>query len=132
MLIPTQLYVGPNQEKRTMKAYQKRRGCRIKVRKGAAATSHHRGEMLLTPQHWAKYQATTHGKSFNIPFKHEELAENMKHKGGFLPLIAAAFAPVIGGVAGGLIEREISGSGIYKKRRKHRLKSGNLKALECT
>lgn len=117
MLIPTQLYVGPNQEKRIMKAYQKRRGCRIKVRKGAAV-SHLRGEMLLTPQHWAKYQATTHGKSFNIPFKHEELAKNMKHKGGFLPLIAAALAPVIGGVAGGLIEREIAGSGIYKKKRK--------------
>ena len=115
MLIPTQLYVGPNQEKRIMKAYQKRRGCRIKVRKGAVA-SHHRGEMLLTPQHWKKYQAATHGKSLNIPFKHEELAANMKHKGGFLPLIAAALAPVIGGVAGGLIEREIAGSGIYKKK----------------
>ena len=114
MLIPTQLYVEPNQEKRIMKAYQKRRGCRIKVRKGAAATSHHRGEMLLTTQQWA----TTHGKSFNIPFKHEELAANMKHKGDFLPLIAAALAPVIGGVAGGLIENEIAGSGIYKKKRK--------------
>ena len=118
MLIPTQLYVEPNQEKRIMKAYQKRRGCRIKVRKGAAATSHHRGEMLLTPQQWTKYQATTRGKSFNIPFKHEELAANMKHKGGFLPLIAAALAPIIGGVAGGLIEREIAGSGIYKKKKK--------------
>ena len=42
----------------------------------------------------------------------------MKHKGGFLPLIAAALAPVIGGVAGGLIEREIAGSGIYKKKKK--------------
>ena len=117
MLIPTQLYVGPNQEKRIMKAYQKRRGCRIKVKKGAA-TSHHRGEMVLTPQQWTKYQATTRGKSFNIPFKHEELAANMKHKGGFLPLIAATLAPVIGGLAGGLIEREIAGSGIYKKKRK--------------
>ena len=99
-----------------MKAYQKRRGCRINVRKGAA-TSHHRGEMLLTPQQWTKYQATTHGKSFNISFKHEELVANMKHKGGFLPLIAAALAPIIGGVAGGLIEREIAGSGIYKKKK---------------
>ena len=116
MLIPTQLYVGPNQEKRIMKAYQKRRGCRVKVRKGAAA-SHHQGEMLLTPQQWMKYQATANGKSFNIPFKHEELVKNMKHKGGFLPLIAAALAPIIGGVAGGLIERKIAGSGIYKKKK---------------
>ena len=42
----------------------------------------------------------------------------MKHKGGFLPLIAAALAPIIGGVAGGLIKREIAGSGIYKKKKK--------------
>ena len=103
MLISTQPYVGPNQEKRIMKAYQKRRGCRIKVRKGTAATSHHRGEMLLTPQQWAKYQATTHRKSFNISFKYGELTENMKHKGGFLPLIDVALALVIGGVAGGLV-----------------------------
>ena len=116
MLIPTQLYVGPNQEKRIMTAYKKRRGCLIKVRKGGAK-SHHHGEMLLTPQQWMKYQAMGNGKSFNIPFKHEELVENMKHKGGFLPLIAAALAPVIGGVAGGLIEREIAGSGIYKKKK---------------
>ena len=34
------------------------------------------------------------------------------HRGGFLPLLAAALAPVIGGVAGGLIEKGIAGSGI--------------------
>ena len=53
----------------------------------------------------------------NIGFKHEHLVENMKHKGGFLPLLAAAIAPIIGGVAGGLIEKEIAGSGIYKKKK---------------
>ena len=36
MMIPTQLYVGPNQENRIMKALKRRRGCRIKERKGAA------------------------------------------------------------------------------------------------
>ena len=42
----------------------------------------------------------------------------MKHKGGFLPLLAAALAPIIGGVAGGLIEKEIAGSGIYSNKKK--------------
>ena len=56
MMIPTQLYVGPNQENRIMKALKRRRGCCIKVRKGAA-TSHRCGEMLLTPQKRIKYRA---------------------------------------------------------------------------
>lgn len=116
MMIPTQLYVGPNQENRIMKALKRRRGCRIKVRKGAA-TSHRRGEMLLTPQQRMKYQTLANGKSMNITFKHKDLEENMKHKGGFLPLLAAALAPILGGVAGGLIEKEIAGSGIYKKKK---------------
>ena len=125
MMIPTQLYVEPNQEKRIINAYRRRRGCRLKVRKGAS-TSHHHGEMLLSPQQWMKYQALAHGKSMSVPFSHKELEENMKHKGGFLPLIAAALAPVIGGVAGGLIEREIAGSGIFlgkKKKNKKKVKS---------
>ena len=46
----------------------------------------------------------------------------MKHKGGFLPLLAAALAPVIGGVVGGLIEKEIAGSGIYHKKRRRKKK----------
>ena len=116
MMIPTQLYIGPNQENRIMNALRKRRGCRIKVRKGSSP-SHRHGEMLLTPAQRTKYQALANGKSMNMTFKHKDLTENMKHKGGFLPLLAAALAPVLGGVAGGLIEREIAGSGIYKKKK---------------
>ena len=112
-MIPTQLYLEPGQEKRIMKAFRSKKGCQIKARKGAAATHYH-GEMLLTPQQWLKYQKATNGKTIRIPFEHKHLVENMNHKGGFLPLIAAALAPVIGGIAGGLIERKIAGSGIGK------------------
>ena len=42
----------------------------------------------------------------------------------FLPLLAAALAPIIGGVAGGLIEKEIAGSGIYSKKKKKKSGSG--------
>ena len=117
MMIPTQLYIEPNQEKRIMTAFRKRKGCRINVRRGAARGNFHHGEMWLTPSQWTKYQAAANGKQIALPFQHEHLVKNMKHKGGFLPLIAAALAPIIGGVAGGLIECEIAGSRIYKKKK---------------
>ena len=100
-----------------MSAYQKGKGCRIKVKKCGAAAGRCRGEMLLTPPQWKRYQKSTSAGT-TLPFQHEHLVKNMKHKGGFLPLIAAALAPIIGGVAGGLIEREIAGSGIYKKKKR--------------
>ncbi len=118
MMIPTQLYLEPNQEKRIMAAFRKRKGCRIRARKSASRGNSCRGEMLLTPSQWTRYQKAANGKTITIPFQHDHLVENMKHKGGFLPLIAAALAPIIGGVAGGLIEREIAGSGIYKVKKK--------------
>ena len=117
MMIPTQLYFEPNQGKRIMTAYRKKKGCRIRARKGAAHR-YHRGEMLLTPTQHTRYQNTANGETVSLPFTHEHLVKNMKHKGGFLHLIAAALAPVIGGIAGGLIEREIAGSGIYRKKSK--------------
>ena len=127
MMIPTQLYFEPNQGKRIMTAYRKKKGCRIRARKGAAHR-YHRGEMLLTPTQHTRYQNTANGETVSLPFTHEHLVKNMKHRGGFLPLIAAALAPVIGGIAGGLIEREIAGSGIYKsksKKKKKKKKAGS-------
>ncbi len=73
--------------------------------------------MLLTPEQWLKYQKLANGKPINLPLKYEHLVKNMKHKGGFLPMIAAALAPIIGGIAGGFIEREIAGKVIYKKKK---------------
>ncbi len=113
-MIPTKLYLEPNQEKCIMTAFRNKKGCQIKARKRANGSYH--GEMLLTPSQWLKYQKEKNGKVMSFPFKHEHLVENMKHKGGFLPLIAAALAPIIGGIAGGFIERGIAGKGIYKKR----------------
>ena len=114
MLIPTPLNPIPNQDRRIMKAYKSKKGCRIKTKKmrseAACKTS-----LLLTPAQFKKYHSAKTGKVVSLPFEHKHLVENMKHKGGFLPLIAAALAPIIGGVAGGLIEKEIAGSGIYKQ-----------------
>ena len=112
MLIPTALNIVPNQGQRIMRAYKRKRGCRIKTRKMKSSESC-KSSMLLTPTQFKKYHSTKNGKIVSLPFEHKHLVENMKHKGGFLPLLFAALAPILGGVAGGLIEKEIAGSGIY-------------------
>ena len=119
MLIPTPFNPIPNQERRIMKAYKSKKGCRIKAKKMRSSASC-KSNMLLTPTQFKKYHSTKTGKIVSLPFQHKHLVENMNHKGGFLPLIAAALAPIIGGVAGGLIEKEIAGSGIYHKKRGRR------------
>ena len=123
MLIPTPFNPVPNQERKIMRAYYKKKGCRIKAKKmGPKAVC--KSSMLLTPDQFKKYHSTKDGKIVSLPFQHKHLMENMKHKGGFLPLLAAAIAPILGGVAGGLIEKEIAGSGLCKCRKKKR-KSGS-------
>ena len=98
---------------------RKKKGCQNKARKQVDGS--YRGEMLLTPKQWLKYQKAATGKTITLPFKHKDLVDNMKHKGGFLPLITAALAPVIGGIAGGLIERKIAGKGIYQRKKKQEM-----------
>ena len=71
--------------------------------------------MLLTSAQVKKYHSAKTGKVVCLPFQHKHLLENMKPS-GFLPLFAAALAPVIGGVAGGLIDETIAGSGIFHKK----------------
>ena len=109
MMIQRSFLIEPNQEIRIRRALRNHKGCRIKVKKVTTGTN---GELLVTPGHLVRYDKAPHGSTVGLPFKHEELKQNMKHKGGFLPLIAAALAPILGGVAGGLIEREIAGSGL--------------------
>ena len=114
-MIPTTLFVLPKQEGKIKTALKKKRGCQIKTRKSnqSQCAGMLRGEMLLTPSQWRKYNKARDGQVVSLPFKHEHLMQNMKHKGGFLPLLAAALVPLISGVAGGLIEKGIAGSGIH-------------------
>ena len=110
MMIPIAIHMQPGQEKKIGTALKKRKGCKICVKKENGG----KGNLLVAPRHLTRYNKAHHGSIVSLPFKHEELMENMRHKGGILPLIAAALAPVIGGIAGGLIEKEISGSGLPK------------------
>ena len=104
-MIPSQLHVVPNQETRIKKALKTQKGCRIKVRKTKGGGPH---SLLLRAEHVKKYNKAAPGSVISLPFRHDELVSNMHHKGGFLPLIAAALAPVFGAIAGGLIQKGIA------------------------
>lgn len=106
MMIPHSFAVQPGQAAKIRRAFKHSKGCRIKVKKGASTN----GQLLVSPAHVEKYRKASHGSVITLPFKHEDLRRN--HSGGFLPLLLAALAPVIGGVAGGLIDKAIAGSGI--------------------
>ena len=110
MMLPIPLHLVPNQKTKIVKALKKKTGCKIKVKKTNDGTSN----FLITQKHLKRYGKAKNGSVVDLPFKHKELMENMRHNGGFLPLLAAALAPVIGGIAGGIIEKEISGSGLPK------------------
>ena len=47
-----------------------------------------------------------------LTFSADQLRQNLKHTGGFLPLLASALIPIIGSAVGAVVEREISGGSI--------------------
>ena len=132
------LLIEPAQEARILSALRKGKGCRIKVRKpindneespmslSTAQNARHpsKGMLVLTASQMKRYRKAPAGSTVALPFKHEHLQQNMHCKGGFLPLLAALLAPIIGGVAGGLIEKEIAGSGVHLPKVVWRKRSG--------
>ena len=106
-MIPVQVEVIPNQEDRIQKSIRKQKGCTIIARKVHGGPH----SLVLRMPYARRYAEAKMGGPVRLPFRHQDLVSNLHHKGGFLPLIAAALAPIIGGVAGGLIEKEIAGSG---------------------
>ena len=119
--------IKPGQERKIVNALRKGKGCRIKVQKSNHETQESpmslnrdlngkhpsKGLLVLNPLQMKRYHKSLPGSTIALPFKHEHLQRNMHCKGGFLPLLAAVLAPIIGGVAGGLIEKEIAGSGVH-------------------
>ena len=71
-----------------------------------------KGVLLLTVAQLKKHQKAPPGSVVSLPFQHKHLEANMRHEGGFLPILAALLSPIISRVAGGLIEKEIAGSGL--------------------
>ena len=119
MMIPASLKVMPRQEKKIFKALNGRGGCRIRVKKCAGDDN-----MLLAPSHVKKIQKAVHGSVVSLPFTHKHLVENSRHKGGFLPLLAALLGPVLGGIAGGLLGKGLKIGKQKKKKKKSRKPAG--------
>ena len=119
MMIPASLKVMPKQERKIFKALKGRKGCRIRVKKCVGDDN-----MLLAPSHMNKIQKAAHGSVVTLPFSHKHLVENSRHKGGFLPLLAALLGPVLGGVAGGLLGRGLNFGKQKKKKKSTRKPAG--------
>ncbi len=120
---PHSLLIEPEQESRIGSALRKRKGCIIKVRKmqdgelspmasTKDCTRASKGTLHLTPLQVNKLNGAPPGTVVPLRFHDKHLQENLKHSGGFLPLLAAALVPLISSVAGGLIERKIAGRGL--------------------
>ena len=113
MMIPASLKVMPRQEKKIFRALNGKKGCRIKIKK----CSNGPDKILMTPRHMNRYSKAKNGSILSLPFTHKHLVENSRHKGGFLPLLAAVLGPVLGGIAGGLIGKGLktkkNGRGMY-------------------
>ena len=134
------LRITSNQEKRLISALKSGTGCVIKIYKAnenaenvdktifldekANQISTARGLLHLRPEQISKIDKAKPGSTIALKFSKEDLEYNRRSRGGFIPLLLAALAPVLGGVAGGLIEKEIAGSGLSPppsagKKRKH-------------
>ena len=105
-MIPTTVYIEPKQETKTKAALRKRKGCRsVRNPYGQNCSGLVKGDLLLHSIQRKKYQKAVAGQTVALPFQHQHLVENMSHKGGFIPLLAALLAPIPGGVAGGLLKK---------------------------
>ena len=108
MMIPAVFHALPGQERKIQQALRKQKGCQIGVIKDDGATD----KFLIHSRHKKRHEKAPYGSVVRLPFKHVELANNLRHKGGFIPLLLAALAPIIAGVASAAIEKKISGGNI--------------------
>ena len=70
------------------------------------------GYLCFTPSQVAKIQKASPGTNFSFHFSSTQIKRNMQYRGGFLPLLAAFLAPILGGVIGGVAESAIAGKGL--------------------
>ena len=106
---PTTVLIEPNQERRIITALRKGKGCYIKTRKlynadedspmstarDFSEKSASKGVLLLNPAQFKKYHKSIPGTVVSLPFQREHLEANLRHKGGFLPILAALLLSLI-------------------------------------
>ena len=103
--------VCPGQDKRLQKALRAKKSAKIHfitVNQSAQNTQ----RLTLTQAQVRKVQKAPVGTKFSFSFSKAQIQANLRHEGGFLPLLAAALVPLISGIVGGVAERAIAGSGL--------------------
>ena len=111
---PLRVHIQQGQEKRFKRAVQNSGGATVRFSSLTSTSSPtpNIGILCLTRQQLVKVQRAPPGTTFTFIFSAAQIRNNVQHKGGFLPLLLAALAPILGGVIGGVAERAIAGSGI--------------------
>ena len=107
------------QEKRIRRALKKQKGLRLTFKKSDGGGDNDGGQhqqmagtWLLKPSQWKVYNRAAPNSTFRLTFSAADMAKNINHSGGFLPLLAAILGPIIGGKAGAAVDRAISGAGV--------------------
>ena len=116
--IPVKVQIVAEQDEKICKAIQNNKGVTIQFSKLDPSTTDKNlrfGILCLTNAQFSKVQKALPGAKFSFLFSKAQVKYNVKHKGGFLGLIAAVAAPLIAGIVGGLTEKAISGRGIKKE-----------------
>ena len=109
--VPISVRVGENQGRRFHRAIRSHKG--TVVRFTTSTTSHNNDILCLTHKQLSKVKKMPPGTAFQFKFSPAQMTANLQHRGGFLPLLLAALAPILGGVIGGVVEKSIAGSGIH-------------------
>ena len=112
--VPIRVQFHTDQKKRIHNAVHRQKGVTVHFSSLNGANNSHRntGIICLTQHQLAKVRRSPTGSKFSFAFSPAQVKANMKHEGGFLPILAAILAPAITGIIGGLAEKAISGSGL--------------------
>ena len=103
------LRIDPLQEVRIKKALKKHKGVCIWASPSSDPDGPDVGTWLLSPRQMHLIQQSDGNYPTKLTFSADQLRQNLKHTGGFLPLLASALIPIIGSAVGAVVAREISG-----------------------
>ena len=110
-MIPKRLKVFPGQTTKIRRAIRRHKGCIVSVCNSDEPGSEG-GTFLLNAKQVSKLDKSPSGHPVKIMLTADQVKKNMEHTGGFLPIIAALLAPVIGSAVGAAVDKAISGKGL--------------------
>ena len=129
---PIRVQIRPEQEKRISNAVHCHKGVTIHFSSLNHSSHKNNSILCLTQQQLFKVKKARPGSNFSFPFSAAQVKANVKHEGGFLGILAAALAPIIGGIIGGVAENAIAGSGLKTSKHQDIILHNNQHTLKVT